>query len=132
MSNLNSNLHQAKANKNDEFYTQLKDIENELKHYKHHFKDKVVYCNCDDPRVSNFFHYFSYNFDHLGLKKLITTCYKSQQRDLFSQNDSDRAIYLEYTGETDGGRVPTVENIGIHYLQGDGDFKSPEAIELLK
>lgn len=132
MSNLNSNLHQAKANKQDEFYTQLSDIERELKHYKHHFKDKVVYCNADDPRVSNFFHYFSYNFEHLGLKKLITTCYKSQQRDLFSQNDSERAIYLEYTGETDGGRVPTVENIGIHYLQGDGDFKSPEAIELLK
>ena len=72
----NKNLHKAKKGKNDEFYTQLSDIERELKHYKHHFKDKVVYCNCDDPRVSNFFHYFSYNFDKLGLKKLITTCYK--------------------------------------------------------
>ena len=60
---LNNNLAKAKKNKNDEFYTQLVDIENELKHYKNHFKDKTVYCNCDDPRVSNFFHYFSYNFE---------------------------------------------------------------------
>ena len=61
---LNNNLAKAKKNKNDEFYTQLVDIENELKHYKNHFKDKTVYCNCDDPRVSNFFHYFSYNFEN--------------------------------------------------------------------
>ena len=85
----NSNLKEAKKAKNDEFYTQLSDIERELKYYKHHFKDKVVYCNCDDPRVSNFFHYFSYNFEKLGLKKLITTCYKNQSMDLFSQNDSE-------------------------------------------
>lgn len=78
----NKNLHRAKRVKEDEFYTQLTDIENELKHYKSHFKDKVVLCNCDDPRVSNFFHYFSYNFEKLGLKKLITTCYKNQERDL--------------------------------------------------
>ena len=69
---------------------------------RQHFKGKVVYCNCDDPRVSNFFHYFSYNFEKLGLKKLITTCYKSQQRDLFSQNDSEQAIYLEYDGDKNG------------------------------
>lgn len=61
MSN-NSNLHRAKKAKNDEFYTQLSDIENELSHYKEHFKDKVVYCNCDDHRVSNFVKYFSDNF----------------------------------------------------------------------
>ena len=67
----NKNLHSAKGNKKDEFYTQLSDIERELKYYKHHFKDKVVYCNCDDPRVSNFFHYFSYNFEKFGLKRLI-------------------------------------------------------------
>ncbi len=73
----NKNLQSAKTGKKDEFYTQLSDIEKELKNYKHHFKDKVVYCNCDDPRVSNFFHYFSYNFEHFGLKKLITTCYKN-------------------------------------------------------
>src|SRR5699024_7695321 len=129
---LNKNLGLARAKKNDEFYTRLEDIENELRHYKHHFKDKVVYCNCDDPRVSNFFHYFSYNFEHLGLKKLITTCYKSQEWDLFSQHDSERAIKLEYTGEIDGGNVPKVESIGIEYLEGDGDFRSEECIEFLK
>ncbi|WP_200907547.1 adenine-specific methyltransferase EcoRI family protein [Candidatus Liberibacter solanacearum] len=68
-------LNCAKKNKRDEFYTQLPDIEKELVHYANHFKDKVVYCNCDDPRVSNFFHYFSYNFKKLNLKKLVTTCY---------------------------------------------------------
>jgi len=128
----NKNLHKAKKGKNDEFYTQLSDIERELKHYKHHFKDKVVYCNCDDPRVSNFFHYFSYNFNKLGLKKLITTCYKSQSWDLFSDNSSERAIYLEYNGDKNGNRVPDPEEIGIHYLEGDGDFRSKESIELLK
>ena len=71
----NANMHAAKAVKNDEFYTQLSDIENELKHYKDHFKDKVVYCNCDDPYESNFFKYFSMNFYSLGLKELITTNY---------------------------------------------------------
>ena len=128
----NKNLHQAKNNKRDEFYTQLSDIENELRHYKEHFKDKVVYCNCDDPRVSNFFHYFSYNFEHLGLKKLIATCYKNQNADLFSQNDSEKAIYLEYDGDKNGNSVPDPEEIGIIELKGDGDFRSAESIELLK
>lgn len=128
----NSNLQKAKKGKNDEFYTQLEDIERELKHYKEHFKDKVVYCNCDDPRVSNFFHYFSYNFEKLGLKKLITTCYKNQSRDLFSDNQSDKAIWLEYTGDRNGDKVPNPEEIGVHELQGDGDFRSQESIELLK
>jgi len=128
----NKNLHQAKNNKKDEFYTQLSDIENELRHYKEHFKDKVVYCNCDDPRVSNFFHYFSYNFEHLGLKKLIATCYKNQNADLFSQNDSEKAIYLEYDGDKNGNSVPDPEEIGIIELKGDGDFRSTESIELLK
>lgn len=77
---LNKNLHAAKSSKKDEFYTQLSDIEKELRHYKDHFKGKTVLCNCDDPRVSNFFHYFSHNFEDLGLKKLITTCYKNQNR----------------------------------------------------
>jgi hypothetical protein len=129
---LNKTLRQAKTNKNDEFYTQLTDIDKELKHYKHHFKDKVVYCNCDDPRVSNFFHYFSFNFEKLGLKRLITTCYKSQSVDLFSQHASDRALYLEYSGDKNGNNVPDLEEIGIHYLDGDGDFRSKESIELLK
>lgn len=128
----NKNLNQAKNAKKDEFYTQLVDIENELKHYKEHFKDKVVLCNCDDPRVSNFFHYFSYNFEKLGLKKLITTCYKNQERDLFSQNDSERAIWLEYNGDKNNNRVPDPNEIGINYFEGDGDFRSKECIELLK
>lgn len=128
----NTGLHQAKKGKNDEFYTVLSDIERELKHYKKHFKDKVVYCNCDDPRISNFFHYFSYNFEKLGLKKLITTCYKNQERDLFSKNDSESAIYLEYTGDKNLNNVPDPEEIGIKQLKGDGDFRSKESIELLK
>lgn len=128
----NTNLHKAKNVKNDEFYTQLSDIENELRHYKDHFKDKVVYCNCDDPRVSNFFHYFSYNFEHLGLKKLIATCYKNQDADLFSTNESEQAVYLEYTGDKNGNSVPDAHEIGVKSLQGDGDFRSAESIELLK
>jgi len=101
MANISSNkgLKNANKAKKDEFYTQLVDIEKELKHYRKHFKNKVVYCNCDDPRVSNFFHYFSYNFEKLSLKKLITTCYKNQEVDLFSQNNSEKAIYLEYEGD---------------------------------
>ena len=128
----NKSLSNAKRAKKDEFYTQLSDIENELRHYKEHFRDKVVFCNCDDPRISNFFHYFSYNFEQLGLKKLITTCYKSQSRDLFSQNDSERAIWLEYYGDKNGNRVPDPNEIGIHYLNGDGDFRSAECVELLE
>ena len=129
---LNKNLREAKRQKNDEFYTQLPDIENELRHYASHFRGKVVYCNCDDPRVSNFFHYFSYNFDHLGLKKLITACYRNKERDVFSRHDSERAIWLEYKGSAKGGRVPDVEDIGVHAFQGDGDFRSTECIELLQ
>lgn len=128
----NKSLHAANKAKQDEFYTQLSDIENELKHYKQHFKGKTVLCNCDDPRISNFFHYFSYNFEQLGLKKLITTCYKNQNRDLFSQNDSERAIWLEYYGDKNGNRMPDPNEIGINYLNGDGDFRSNECIELLK
>ena len=128
----NSNLHTARANRRDEFYTQLVDIENELQHYWPHFRDKIVYCNCDDPRVSNFFRYFSLQFHELGLKKLITTCYKNEQMDMFSQNDSERAVYLEYDGTENSTGIPSVEDIGIHHLEGDGDFRSAECIELLK
>ena len=130
--NDNSSLGRAKKQKKDEFYTRLEDIERELAHYKEHFKGKTVLCNCDDPRVSNFFHYFSYQFERLGLKRLITTCYKNQERDLFSQNASERAIWLEYTGDKNGNRVPDPAEIGIRYLKGDGDFRSEECIELLK
>ena len=125
----NKSLGAAKTARKDEFYTQLSDIENELRHYTEHFRGKTVLCNCDDPRVSNFFHYFAYGFENLGLKRLITTCYKNQERDLFSENKSEHAIWLEYFG---GERVPTAEKIGTHPLIGDGDFRSPECIELLK
>ena len=128
----NKNLHKAKKSKQDEFYTQLSDIEREVKHYKDHFKDKVVLCNCDDPRVSNFFHYFSYNFEQLGLKKLIATCYKNQNADLFSEHTSERAVYLEYTGDKNKNSVPDPAEIGIQQLNGDGDFRSTECVELLK
>ena len=128
----NSDLNAAKKAKKDEFYTQLSDIENELRHYKEHFRGKTVLCNCDDPRVSMFFHYFAYQFEALGLKRLITTCYKNQTPDLFSQHDCERAIWLEYLGDKNGNRVPDPEEIGIRQLQGDGDFRSQECIELLK
>jgi hypothetical protein len=122
----------AKASKKDEFYTKLSDIEKELKHYKDDFKGKVVLCNCDDPWVSNFFHYFAHNFENLGLKKLITTCYKNNQPDMFSENKSDKAVWLEYTGDKDGDRVPSPEEIGVKHLKGDGDFRSKECIELIR
>jgi Adenine-specific methyltransferase EcoRI len=82
--------------------------------------------------VTTHFHYFSYNFEALGLKKLITTCYKNQSRDLFGTHQSESAIYLEYTGDKNGDRIPNPEEIGIHNLKGDGDFRSKESIELLK
>jgi len=129
---LNRSLHAAKASKQDEFYTQLSDIEKEMRHYTAHFKGKTVLCNCDDPRVSNFFHYFSYNFEKLRLKGLITTCYKNQQADLFSKHTSGKGIYLEYKGDKNRNRVPDPAEIGIHELKGDGDFRSEECVELLK
>ncbi|MCY4561676.1 MAG: restriction endonuclease subunit M, partial [Flavobacteriaceae bacterium] len=129
----NNNLRSAKRAKKDEFYTQLRDIENELRHYKVHFRNKVVYCNCDDPKVSNFFHYFSYNFEELGLKKLITTCYKNRNVDIFSlHEESERAAYIEYTGDKNDNRRPDAEEIEVKYLEGNGDFRSSECIELLK
>lgn len=128
----NKNLNKAKEAKKDEFYTQLEDINNELKHYREHFRGKTVLCNCDDPRVSNFFTYFAYNFEFLGLKKLITTCYKNQDVDLFSQGQCEKAVYLVYEGDKNGNHTPDAEEIGVMPLKGDGDFRSPECIELLK
>ena len=84
----NKLLHKAKKSKSDEFYTQLCDIESELQHYKDHFKNKVVYCNCDDPRASNFFRYFAKNFEELGIKKLISSCYVE---------NGAGGFFLEYT-----------------------------------
>jgi len=129
---LNRSLHAAKATKQDEFYTQLSDIEKELRHYPKHFKGKTVLCNCDDPKVSNFFHHFSHNFEKLKLKKLITTCYKNCDADLFSKHTATNGLYLVYDGDKNNNRVPDPDEIGIHKLKGDGDFRSEECIKLLK
>lgn len=129
---LNRSLHAAKASKQDEFYTQLSDIEKELVHYKKHFRNKTVLCNCDDPRVSNFFKYFLNNFEALKLKKLITTCYKNSQPDLFSKHDSESGIYFEYLGDAENKRHPDPVKIKPRALKGDGDFRSEECIDLLK
>ena len=113
----NENLNKAKAAKNDEFYTRLEDIEKELGHYTEHFKGKVVYCNCDDANRSNFFKYFSTNFQKLGLKKLITSGLKID-------GTKDR---------TDGtGIVAIQKGDDIDIYDGNGDFRSEECIEFLK
>ncbi len=119
-------LKAAGRNKEDEFYTQISDIEEELRNYKEHFLGKTVLCNCDDPRVSNFFKFFSLNFKLLGLKRLITTCYKNQQPDLFSEYACEKAVYLIYDGDK------SYEEVDVKPLEGDGDFRSPECVELLK
>ena len=126
------NFHTARQQRNDDFYTQLSDIENELRYCRHHFESKVVYCNCDDPKISNFYHYFSHNFNFLGLKKLVTTCYKSRQYDLFSNHDHENSVWLECreVENEDSGYIPS-EPV-IRHLKGDGDFRSEECIELLK
>lgn len=128
----NKNLQAAKTAKKDEFYTQLTDIEKELCHYKEHFRDKVVLCNCDDPKVSFFFVYFVRNFKELGLKRLITTCYKNCEPDLFSDHTDEHAVWLDYQGGDDNN--PDVKKVAAtaRPLKGDGDFRSQECIELLK
>lgn len=118
MGNQNRNLHKAKIQKNDEFYTQISDIEKELKYYTQYFKGVVVFCNCDDPAYSNFWKYFHLNFEHLGLKKLITTHYDA----------SEPTYKMEYEGGNDadisiGKTTP---------LKTNGDFSSPECIGLLE
>ena len=129
---LNRSLGAARATKQDEFYTQRTDIEKELKHYKQHFKGKKVLCNCDDPKVSHFFRYFADNFEHLKLKKLITTCYRNCDADLFSNHKADSGVYLEYDGDKNGNRIPDPDEIGIHKLKSDGDFRKEECVTLLK
>ena len=123
---LNKHLHKANAAKKDEFYTQLTDIENELKHYIDQFHGKVVFCNCDDPQESNFVKYFSRNFQHLGLKKLIATHFKDAN--LFAHEPPYK---LEYTGIKKGGRMPDPNDF-ITEMIGTGDFRSEESIKLLK
>ena len=118
----NTNLKTAKKNKNDEFYTLMEDIEKEMRYYKDFFKGKVVYCNCDDARESNFFKYFSLNFEFLGLKKLISTGYKAD----------GKGVVLVYEGDKNGNRRVDNEEIIVNELNGDGDFRSEECIEYLK
>ncbi len=125
-------LDTAKEKKSDEFYTQLTDIEKEMIHYKNHFREKTILCNCDDPRVSNFFKYFALNFNEFGLKKIISTCYKNQEIDLFSQNDCEKAVYIEYAGNPNDPTSTDFSTIDVKNLKGDGDFRSTECVELLK
>ena len=149
---LNKNLHKAKNARNDEFYTQLVDIEKELKHYKNQFRGKVVYCNCDDPFESNFFKYFAANFNALRLKKLITTSYVKSpivggQLPLFEMEglkpSGKEPFKIEIKEVTDINRNGAINLDDVEYLlkhvkntaiplKGDGDFRSEECIELLK
>lgn len=113
----NANLHKAKDAKNDEFYTQLTDVAKELMHYKQHFKDKIVLCNCDDPTWSAFWKYFHLNFSALGLKKLISTHY-----------DKNRSTYkMEYAGGDDNDIEAGLKTP----LEGNGDFRNQECLDLL-
>lgn len=113
----NENLHKAKEAKNDEFYTQLSDVAEELRHYKEHFKGKVVFCNCDDPTSSAFWKYFHLNFAELGLRKLISTHY-----------DREKTTYkMEYTGGDDNDIKAGVKTL----LEGNGDFRNKECLNLL-
>lgn len=124
----NELLQKAKKLKSDEFYTQLSDIERELPYYKEHFNNKIVYCNCDDPKTSNFFKYFFLNFKELGLKKLIAACYKEQVIDLFNTETSSNGFFYEYTGD----KEEKPSSFNVVYFRGDGDFRSQESIRLLK
>lgn len=148
----NSSLHAAKEAKKDEFYTQLVDIENELCHYREHFRGKVVLCNCDDPYESNFFKYFALNFNALGLKKLIATCYNGSPvmgdeliLDFgdFTEDPKKIAYKVEITEVKDVNGDGVVNLADVQYLlkndknvlsllQGSGDFRSQECVELLK
>ena len=117
----NANLRKADMAKNDEFFTQLTDIEKELSHYKEHFKDKIVFCNCDDPEYSNFWKYFQLNFYHLGLKKLISTHY-----------ETDKPSYkMEIVRQEKGAQMGIPDYVKTP-LQQNGDFRSEECIEILK
>ncbi|MBI2465827.1 MAG: adenine-specific methyltransferase EcoRI family protein [Candidatus Sungbacteria bacterium] len=147
---LNKNLHSARTAKTDEFYTQLVDIEKELKHYKDQFRGKVVYCNCDDPYESNFFKYFASNFNALGLKKLITTSYSGSpivggQLPLFqvagSKGKQPFKIEIKEVPDTDKDGAINLDDVKYLLkhdkntatpLKGSGDFRSDECKELLE
>lgn len=119
-------LDRAKQSKNDEFYTQLCDIERELTHYHHHFSGKTVYCNCDDPTRSNFYKFFVQNFHALGLRKVIASCIGSHSADLFSPFKP--GFYYEYTGKKT--MFPTMDDVA--FFKGNGDFRGNESGKLLK
>ena len=114
----NKNLQKANKAKNDEFYTQLSDIEKELSHYKSHLKNKTIFCNCDDPKDSNFWRYFELKFDSLGLKKLVSTHFEKKKP----------SYKLEIVRDKNGKRKKPVKT----RLKQNGDFRSPECIEILK
>lgn len=118
----NKNLKKANKAKSDEFYTQLSDIEKELKHYKDHFRDKVVFCNCDDPEESHFWKYFSENFEFLGLKKLICTHYQTEVP----------SYKLEISRDIDNNWKINKRDVERIQLTQNGDFRSPECIEILE
>lgn len=102
-------------------------------HYREHFKGKTVLCNCDDPRVSNFSVYFVLNFKALGLKRLITTCYKNNEPDIFSLNECERAVYAIYDGTPECNSIEDAKQIPYKEFEySDGDFRSAECVELLK
>ncbi len=138
----NSNLSAAKRAKNDEFYTQLTDIEKELRNYKKHFRGKTVLCNCDDPFESNFFKYFVLNFNHLGLKKLIATCYEgsavAEYRDGKAKPYKAVVTVVHDTTGDGGVTMDDVRNLfesgenELTELEGDGDFRSEECLALLE
>lgn len=119
----NTNLHISRADKQDEFYTSLEMIENELKHYRDYFQDKVVFCNCDDPEKSNFWQYFQRNFYMLGLKKLISTHF-----------ETDRQSYkMEITRQDDKiGQLSFLPDYVQTPLEQNGDFRSPECESILE
>src|SRR3989344_5066221 len=123
----NTSLGKAKDTKNDEFYTRFDDIQAELNFYKDQFKGKVIYCNCDDPAESAFIDFFKLNFDYLGIKKLIGTRYQKSNLFLFADPGRRSGYRLEITAKNKDDKKPVKIN-----LKGDGDFRSPECIELLQ
>jgi hypothetical protein len=119
----NGNLHNAKAAKNDEFYTQLSDIEKELKFYKQHFRNKVVLCNCNDALHTGFATYFSLQFEILGLKELICTS--------FAMNEGEHGVVYRYKGDKNGNRTPDIDEWEQTPMEGNGGFNTPEGIALI-
>lgn len=125
----NNLLHKAKSSRSDEFYTLLEDIEKELVFYKDCFRGKTVYCNCDNPKESNFFRYFFENFKSLGLKKLIASYYVPDTENLFSMSEPVHGGYVECTsGDTD----KKIADLECKQFDSDGDFRSQECVALLK